>query len=114
MVGSETLSVSEKLITCPNCGELQSSDNLRCARCGIALETKEQRKVRLTALEESRREAERRDVSIQRLPGFGTNGTNASKFGTREYFGQMSNQMRRRYIIALGGIFVYFIFILTR
>jgi hypothetical protein len=87
-------------VVCPECQEVQSSDNLRCARCGISLETKEQRKVRLAALEQERRQAERSDVSIQRLPGFGVNGS-APAFGTRKYLDNMSNQRRRRIVFAL-------------
>jgi hypothetical protein len=65
------------------------------------LETAEERKQRLAALELSRREAEHDDVSIQRLPGFGANGTPRAVFGTREFFSEMSNQMRRRWIITI-------------
>ena len=102
------------MITCAQCQEPQSSDNLRCARCGDSLETKEQRQSRLARLEQSRRVAERNDVSIQRIAGFGTKGTKGPKFGTKEFFDEMSNQRRRSFIITLGVIVVCFIFIFTR
>lgn len=100
---SESLptSQSESDVTCPQCHEVQSSDNVRCARCGASLETREQRKARLAEVERSRREAERDSVAIQRIPGFGTNGNQGANFGTRQFFAEMSNQRRRRYIIVL-------------
>ena len=61
--------MAEVMITCPNCGEVQSNTDFQCARCGASLETGEQRKERLRDLEMSRREAERNDVSIQRITG---------------------------------------------
>jgi DNA-directed RNA polymerase subunit RPC12/RpoP len=88
--------MAETQVTCPHCGEVQSSDNYLCSRCGNSTETKEQRKVRLDALEQSRRAAERSDVSIQRLPGFGTNGVR------RTSLAQMSNQRRRRFIVVIA------------
>jgi predicted amidophosphoribosyltransferase len=101
-------------VTCPKCGEVQSSDHLLCARCGASLETKEQRRHRLADVEQSRREAERNDVSIQRFPGFGTNGTPIAKWGTREFFAQMSNQMRRRYFVVVVFLALCFVFLLSR
>jgi len=106
--------VDETQVTCPSCGEVQSSPNVRCARCGTSLETKQQRTLRLAELERSRREAERNDVSIQRFPGFGTNGTPIAKWGTREFFAQMSNQLRRRYFFVLMIIVIGFVFLLVR
>lgn len=88
-------------IVCAKCGEDQSALNLRCARCGGSLETTERRQERLAAVEQTRREAERDSVSIQRLPGFGVNGTRGESFGTRQYFASMSNQRRRRFAIVL-------------
>jgi uncharacterized membrane protein YvbJ len=85
--------VAETFVTCSKCGEVQSSDDVLCARCGATIESGDQRRVRLAGLEQSRRESERNDVSIHRLPGFGTNGTSRP-------FSEMSNQLRRRYIIA--------------
>jgi DNA-directed RNA polymerase subunit RPC12/RpoP len=93
--------MSESEIACPNCGEKQSAENLRCARCGASTESTEERKKRLATVEQSRRETERDSVSIQRLPGFGTNGTRGDSFGTRQYFSSMSNQRRRRLAIVL-------------
>jgi|ERR1700722_1202460 len=95
-------------VTCSQCGELQPSNNVRCARCGTSLETKEQRKARLAELEQSRREAERNDVANERIMGFGLNGTRA-RFGTAEFFSEMSNQLRRRYVIILVIIVVVFV-----
>lgn len=96
--------------TCPKCGEEQGADNLRCARCGNSLETKEQRKGRLAVIEQSRREAERDSVAILRLPGFGTNGITGESFGTRQYFASMSNQRRRRFVIVLVEFTIGFTF----
>jgi hypothetical protein len=93
--------LTDTTVTCQKCGEVQSSDNYRCARCGSSLETSEQRKARLAALEQSRREAERDSVSIKRLPGFGTNGPTGESVGARQYFATMSNQRRRRFVIVL-------------
>jgi len=98
-------------VTCAKCGEVQSSDYVLCARCGASLETKEQRKERLAVIEQSRREAERVSVAIQRLPGFGTNGTKGESFGTRQYFASMSNQRRRRFMIVLVVFVIGFAFI---
>jgi hypothetical protein len=104
----------ESDVTCPRCGEVQTNLDYLRARCGASLVTKEQRTVRLVALEQSRREAERSDVSIQRLPGFGTNGTPNAKWGSRAFFNEMSNQMRRRYIAVVVFLAVCFVFVLTR
>lgn len=104
----------ESDVTCPHCGEVQANHDYLCARCGASLETKEQRKVRLVALEQSRREAERNDVTIQRLAGFGTNGTPNAKWGSRAFFNEMSNQMRRRYVAVVVFLAVCFVFVLTR
>jgi len=101
-------------VTCPTCGEVQFSGDFLCARCGASLETKEQRHERRANLEQSRREAERNDVSIQRFPGFGTNGTSSAKWGTRQYCNQMSNQLRRRYVVVVVFIAICFVFLLTR
>ena len=96
----------EVSVTCPKCGEVQSNKDHLCARCGASLENKEQRRQRLAALEQSRRERERNDVSIQRLPGFGINGDARASFFSKEYFSEMSNQMRRRYVIVVGILVV--------
>jgi uncharacterized membrane protein YvbJ len=93
------------MITCPNCGEVQSNKDFRCARCGASLETAEQRKERLNALEMSRREAEHNDVSIQRITG-GVNGIPRASFFSQQFFSEMSNQMRRRYAYTFGGVIV--------
>jgi hypothetical protein len=74
------------------------------------LETTALRKVRLAMTEQSRREAERDSVAIQRLPGFGTNGTRQESFGTRQYFASMSNQRRRRFVIVLVVFVIGFAF----
>ena len=83
----------------PKCHEVQPKIDFRCARCGASLETKEPRKARLAVLEQSRREAERDDVAIQRLPGFGTNGTPSAAFGTRRYWAEMSNERRHLFLV---------------
>ena len=101
-------------VTCAQCSEVQPSENALCARCGAPLGTEEDRKAHRRALELHRREVERNDVSIQRFPGFGTNGTPRAKFGSPEFFSQMSNQMRRRYIVGLGVIVAYLIFLIVR
>jgi DNA-directed RNA polymerase subunit RPC12/RpoP len=88
-------------VTCAHCGEVQSKDYLRCPRCGASIETKEKRTRRLAAEERSRREAERNDVSIQRLPGFGTNGTLGAAIGTKRYWAEMSNQRRRLFLVVV-------------
>jgi uncharacterized membrane protein YvbJ len=93
------------MITCPNCGEVQSNKDFLCARCGTSLETAEQRKERLHELEMSRREAERNDVSIQRITG-GVNGVPRASFFSQQFFSEMSNQMRRRYAYVFGGVIV--------
>ena len=95
--------MAEVMITCPNCGEVQSNKDFRCARCGTSLETAEQRKERLHELEMRRREAERNDVSIQRITG-GVNGIPRASFFSQQFFSEMSNQMRRRYAYTFGGI----------
>jgi DNA-directed RNA polymerase subunit RPC12/RpoP len=95
--------VADVLITCPKCGEVQSNKDYLCARCGASLETPEQRKERLHELEMSRREAERNDVSIQRITG-GVNGTPRAYFFSQQFLTQMSNQMRRRYAYVFGGV----------
>ena len=100
------------IIVCAQCGEDQDAKNIRCARCGASLETTEQRQRRLADLELSRREAERRDVSIQRLPGFGVNGTPRAMFGTKEFFSEMSNQMRRRYYVVVAVVVITIVFLL--
>jgi hypothetical protein len=102
--------VSANDTPCAQCGEIQPSDNVRCARCGASLETEAQRKTRLSALERSRREAERNDVAIERMPGFGFNGTPRARFGTAEFFTGMSNQLRRRYVTVLVIIVVVVVF----
>jgi hypothetical protein len=94
-------------VTCALCGEVQSSGVVRCAKCGSSMETDEQRTVRLAGLEQSRRESERNDVSIHRLPGFGTNGTPRG-------FSEMSNQLRRRYIGAAMLAGLAFVVIIVR
>jgi DNA-directed RNA polymerase subunit RPC12/RpoP len=97
-----TVLVADVMITCPNCGELQSNRDFLCARCGASLETTEQRKQRLRELEMSRREAERNDVSIQRITG-SVNGTPRASFFSQQFFSEMSNQMRRRYLYVVGA-----------
>ena len=97
--------MTETMITCPNCGEVQSNKDFLCARCGTSLETAEQRKERLHELEMSRREAERNDVSIQRITG-GVNGVPRASFFSQQFFSEMSNQMRRRYAYVFGGVIV--------
>jgi uncharacterized membrane protein YvbJ len=101
-------------ITCAQCGEVQSSDQIRCARCGTSLETNDQRRLRLSLLEQSRREAERNDVAIERLPGFGINGTPRARFGSVEFFAGMSNQLRRRYVITAAILAIFLVFAFTR
>ena len=98
--------MAETFVTCGHCGEVQSIGSDRCAMCGDSLETSEQRRVLLAGQEQSRREAERNDVSIHRFPGFGTNGTPRA-------FGEMSNQLRRRYVAAavIAGLAFAFILI---
>jgi uncharacterized membrane protein YvbJ len=98
--------MTDTFVACAQCGETQSSGNVRCAKCGASMETDEQRRVRLARLEQTRREGERNDVSIHRLPGFGTNGTSRS-------FGEMSHQLRRRYIIAASLAVLAFVFIIV-
>jgi hypothetical protein len=100
------------IIVCAQCGEDQDAKNIRCARCGASLETTEQRQRRLADLEQSRREAERSDVTIQRLPGFGHNGTPRAMFGTKEFFSEMSNQMRRRYYVVVAVVVITIVFLL--
>jgi PHP family Zn ribbon phosphoesterase len=100
------------IIACAQCGEDQDAKNIRCARCGASLETTEQRQRRLADLEQSRRDAERSDVSIQRLPGFGLNGTPRAMFGTKEFFSEMSNQMRRRYYAVVAVVVIVVVFLL--
>jgi uncharacterized membrane protein YvbJ len=95
--------MTETMITCPKCGEEQSNKDFLCARCGASLETGEQRKERLHKLEMSRREAERNDVSIQRITG-GVNGVPRASFFSQQFFAEMSNQMRRRYAYVFGGV----------
>jgi uncharacterized membrane protein YvbJ len=90
-------------VTCSKCGEVQSSDYFLCARCGMSLETAEQRKRRLQELEMSRREAERNDVSIQRITG-SVNGIPRASFFSQQFFSEMSNQMRRRYMYTFAGV----------
>lgn len=99
--------MAETFVTCTQCGEVQSSSDLLCSRCGAAMESGDHLTVRLAELEQSRREAERNDVSIHRLPGFGTNGSPRA-------FSEMSHQLRRRYIIASVVAGLAFVFILTR
>jgi DNA-directed RNA polymerase subunit RPC12/RpoP len=99
------VSVTETMITCPKCGEVQSNRDYLCARCGASLETAEQRKQRLHELEMSRRAAERNDVSIQRITG-SVNGNPRASFFSQQFFSEMSNQMRRRYAYVFGGITV--------
>jgi uncharacterized membrane protein YvbJ len=101
-------------VTCPKCGEVQLNHDFLCARCGASLETNEEHKERLAVLEQSRREAEHNDVSIQRFPGFGTNGTPFAKWGTRQFFNQMSNQLRRRYLIVIVVLAIGIVFLLSR
>lgn len=98
-------------VTCPLCAEVQDDRSIRCARCGHSLETDGQRRSRLAAIEQARREAEREDVSIERLPGFGFNGTPRARFGTIGFFEGMSNQLRRRYVFMLAIVVVLVIVI---
>jgi uncharacterized membrane protein YvbJ len=95
--------MADVMITCPKCGEVQSNKDYLCSRCGTSLETTEQRKVRLHDLEMSRREAERNDVSIQRITG-GVNGIPRASFFSQQFFSDMSHQMRRRYAYVFGGV----------
>ncbi len=60
----------------------------------------------------SRREAERNDVSIQRITG-GVNGNQRASFFSQQFFAEMSNQMRRRYAYVFGGIIVLVIVMIT-
>jgi chromosome segregation and condensation protein ScpB len=106
--------VADDDITWTHRGEVRSKQEFRCARCGESSETKEQRTQRLAVLERSRREAEHNDVSIQRFPGFATIGTAVAKWGTREFFAQMSNQLRRRSIFVLMIIAIGFVSVLAR
>jgi len=95
--------VTEVMITCPACGEVQSNADFLCARCGASLETKDQRRQRLRDIEMSRREAERNDVSIQRITG-SVNGIPRASFFSQQFFSEMSNQMRRRYLIVIVAV----------
>jgi uncharacterized membrane protein YvbJ len=95
--------VTEAMVTCPTCGEVQSSADFLCARCGASLETTDQRKQRLREIEMSRREAERNDVSIQRITG-SVNGIPRASFFSQQFFSEMSNQMRRRYLIVVVAV----------
>jgi len=95
--------MTDATVTCPKCGEAQSTKNYQCARCGASLETPEQRKKRLRDLEMSRREAEKNDVSIQRITG-SVNGNPRASFFSPEFFSEMSNQMRRRYLYVVIGV----------
>jgi hypothetical protein len=95
--------VAEVLITCPKCREVQTNKDYRCARCGASLETREERKLRLAKLEQSRRAAERNDVSIQGIMG-GINGNPRASFFSREFCSEMSNQMRRRYAFTFASV----------
>jgi uncharacterized membrane protein YvbJ len=104
--------MAEVMVTCPNCGEVQSDEDYRCARCGTSLENEEQRKRRLHDLEMKRREAERNDVSIMRITG-GVNGNQRAPFFSQEFFSEMSNQMRRRFAFVFGGIIVCVIILIT-
>ena len=88
--------MAEVMITCPKCDEVQSNTNYLCARCGASLESAEQRTHRLQELEMSRREAERNDVSIQGITGR-INGDSRASFYSKQFFSDMSHQMRRRY-----------------
>ena len=99
--------MAETYVTCAKCNEVQSSNELQCARCGATMETGERRVSRLVALEQSRREAEHNDVSIHRLPGFGTNGTSRP-------FSEMSHQLRRRYVVAAVLAGLAFVVLVTR
>ena len=94
--------MSNSDVTCPECDEVQSRDAIRCARCGHTWGSAEQRRQRRATIEQARREAERNDVSIERIRGFGFNGTPRARFGTAEFFQGMSNQLRRRYVIVLA------------
>ena len=67
------------------------------------METTEQRTQRLRELEMSRREAERDDVSIQRITG-GVNGIPRASFFSQQFFSEMLNQMRRRYVIVVVAV----------
>jgi hypothetical protein len=51
----------------------------------------------------SRREAERNDVSIQRITG-SVNGIPRASFFSQRFFSEMSNQMRRRYLIVIVAV----------
>jgi hypothetical protein len=104
--------MSEVMIACPNCREVQSNKDFLCARCGASLETGAQRKERLHDREMSRREAERNDVSIQRITG-GVNGNQRASFFSQQFFAEMSNQMRRRYAYVLGGVIVLVIIMIN-
>jgi hypothetical protein len=95
--------VVERLITCPKCDEVQTNKNYLCARCGSSLESADQRRERLHELEMSRREAERNDVSIQRITG-GVNGNQRASFFSQQFFSEMSHQMRRRYLFTFVGL----------
>jgi hypothetical protein len=104
--------VADDDITCPHREEVQPKKDFRCTRCGESFETKEQRKQQLADLEQSRREAERASVSIQRFPGFGTNGNKTAAFGTRQFWVEMSNQRRHLFLVvcllfAIGLAFFY-------
>jgi len=98
-----TARVAEVQITCPKCDEVQSDTNIRCARCGTSLETAAQRTTRLHELEMSRREAERNDVSIQGITGR-VNGNRRASFFSQQFFSEMSNQMRRRYMYTVACV----------
>ncbi|MGD0691452.1 MAG: hypothetical protein ABSA22_03845 [Acidimicrobiales bacterium] len=67
------------------------------------METKDQRRQRLRDIEMSRREAERNDVSIQRITG-SVNGIPRASFFSQQFFSEMSNQMRRRYLIVIVAV----------
>jgi DNA-directed RNA polymerase subunit RPC12/RpoP len=106
--------MAETMIKCPKCGEVQSTTDYLCSRCGTSLETAAQHKERLHELEMSRREAERNDVSIQRITG-SVNGVPRASFFSQQFFSEMSNQMRRRYALLFGGVMaVIVVMIATR
>jgi hypothetical protein len=77
------------------------------------LETAQQTNTRLEALERTRREFERDDVSNQRLAGLGADGPLRALFGTRGTAGEMSRQLRRRYVVVLALALIALVALLT-
>jgi len=100
-------------VTCPKCGEVQLNHDFLCARCGASLETNEEHKERLAVLEQSRREAEHNDVSIQRFPGFAPMARH-SRSGHASVFQPDVEPAARRYLIVIVVLAIGIVFLLSR